>query len=400
MNLARVALALLCAAAPILGANAVPAQDLPIQQVLSALQPGASNTVNEALISPMPIRTPDFGYIESIDRELFPAEKRRVSDGDMARARQLSGEACQYIRLLRYAEAEELLREALKVAPGLANAHSNLGFLFNKTGRPKQAVPHLEYAVRCAPDQPAPLVTLAGAYQLLGQFDEAITTYQMYLSRFPGTPDREFIRDIVSRLQAEHHRTANIKSGNRQNSDDYLSFSNHNGILVWPKSTLKVYIAPAVGVRGYRPELHHLLKEAFMTWQSAGTVKFEFVDSSHGCDIDCSWVDNPYRLSSPGEGGEAIMSYDRHYLRHCRIVLLTKRTADDSIIGDNEMMALCLHEIGHSLGLAEHSPNPDDVMFCTILSTNSKPTLSSRDLLTLQHLYSNLKPRLTQLTVE
>lgn len=388
MKLAEKALALLCVPIFACSTGRLSAQELPVQ-VSPVLQSGTSNTDMEPLISSM-VRRPDYRELV-VPPNYGGIRKHRSSNTALNRARQLSAEACQYIRMLQYGEAEKLLEEAISVAPDLANAHSNLGYLYNKTGRPQQAIPHLEYASANAPEQPAPLVTLAGAYQLCGLFEKAIATYRSYLARFPYNPDRAFIGDILSRLENEYSRTLSIKSRNDYRDDDYLLFSNHNGLLSWAKNTLKVYIAPGTGVRGYRPQMAYLLQESFRVWESAGPVKFEFVSSPLGCDIDCSWVDNPGYLASPGEGGEATMSYEKNHLRHCKIVLLTKRLNSDAIINDNEMSALCLHEIGHSLGLIDHSPNPSDVMFCTILSTKSKPALSQKDLLTLQRLYANTR---------
>ncbi|MBY0357996.1 MAG: matrixin family metalloprotease [Candidatus Obscuribacterales bacterium] len=389
MQMARVALALLCAVSSVLGISSVnvQAQEYSIRQVSAPVVQMGVSTDTEALIAPLPLRAPDYSRLETPVQPVAP-RRQKTNAQAMARARQLSGVACEYIRTLRYAEAEQLLNEALSMAPSLVSAHSNLGFLFNKTGRPYEALPHLEYAASAAPEQPAPLVTLAGAYQLMGMFDKAIATYRAYLSRFPYAQDQAFIRDILSRLEVENRRTVAIKSSSGYNGEDYLSFSNQRGILVWPKDSLKVYIGTGNNVRGYKPAFTAMLKEAFLSWEAVGPLKFQFVETRQGCDIDCSWVDNPGMLSSPGEGGEAIMSYERQYLRHSRILLLTKRTTDDGNVGDNEMFALCLHEVGHALGLVEHSPNHDDVMFCTVLSTKTKPQLSRKDVLTFQRLYS------------
>jgi len=294
-----------------------------------------------------------------------------VSLADMRRSRSLSNEACSLLNSARYEEAESKLRSALNIEPGLASAHCNLGLLLNKTGRPQEAIPHLEYARAKAPEAPAPLVTLAAAHQLCGDLPRAITFYQQYVQQFPAANDRAVIADIVNHLQKELSLAAH-----HDGSANYR----------WSKSNLKVYVHGSQGATGFRPVFNEILKESFLSWSEAGALSFEFVDSLEQADIECTWTDDVSKLSSIGEGGEAVLRHRGPVVTHARLTLLTNRTTTRAPLSEREVKALCLHEIGHALGLMEHSVEPFDVMYCT-LSSAAAPT--AHDFKSLNSLYSS-----------
>jgi Flp pilus assembly protein TadD len=76
-----------------------------------------------------------------------------------------------------YADAEADLREALKLAPGSAEAHAALGILFDVQMRPGAEAEHRE-AVRLAPDNPAYLNNLGFSLFLREHFKDAIKEYE------------------------------------------------------------------------------------------------------------------------------------------------------------------------------------------------------------------------------
>lgn len=292
-----------------------------------------------------------------------------VSFADMRRSRALSNEACALLSSAQYEEAESKLRTALSLEPGLASAHCNLGLLLNKTGRAQEAISHLEYAHQMQPTEPAPLVTLAAAHQLCGNLSRAAELYNVYMGQFPAAPDRAVIADIVKHLQME--------------SSKMLSAS-HTANYHWDKSCLKVYVHGAAGVDGFKASFNDSLRDAFLSWSQSGALSFEFVDDLSQADIECVWTDDVSKLSSIGEGGEAVLKHRGPVVTHAKITLLTKRVVNNSALSEREVKSLCLHEIGHALGVMEHSPRPNDVMYFT-LTAAANPT--ANDFNTLSSLY-------------
>jgi tetratricopeptide (TPR) repeat protein len=296
---------------------------------------------------------------------------RSPSFADLRRSRTLSNEACSLLNQAQYELAESKLLQALALEPNLASAHCNLGLLLNKTGRPQEAIPHLEYARRQAPDAEAPLVTLAASYQLCGDLSKAISLYSQYIQEFPNASDRAVIADIVAHLQKEMARK----------DDSNLAANN----LHWTKKQLKVFVHTADGVTGFRPEFNQMLQESFLSWTTTGTLSLEFVNDATQADIEVIWTDDVTKLGSVGEGGEAVLKHRGPLITHATLTLLTCRPASrQAKLSNGEIKTLCLHEIGHALGLMQHSHHPDDVMYCTLTSAANP---SQHDLSQLALLY-------------
>ena len=286
---------------------------------------------------------------------MAPGAGSTVNFADTRRSRTLSNEACELLYAAQYEQAEAKLRAAISMEPGLASAHCNLGLLLNKTGRPQEAIKHLEYAHAQAPNEAAPLVTLAASHQLSGNLSQAISLYNEYMERFSSAPDRAVIADIVKHLQAETARVA-------RNAGAPAGFH-------WSKNELKVYVHTASGVTGFRDGFNDILRESFASWSESGPLKFEFVSELSQADVECIWTDDSTKLSSLGEGGEAVLRHRGSVVTHARITLLTNRpNANHAKLSEREVKTLCLHEIGHALGMMEHSVRPDDVMYCTLTS--------------------------------
>ncbi|MBX9688444.1 MAG: matrixin family metalloprotease, partial [Candidatus Obscuribacterales bacterium] len=157
----------------------------------------------------------------------------------------------------------------------------------------------------------------------------------------------------------------------------------------WNKKTVRVYVQPANGVRGFAPTYNDVLQESFLSWSQTGDLSFEFVDSVAKADIECVWTDDVSKLSSPGEGGEAILRHQGNVVTHARVTLLTARVGTRAALTEREVRALCLHEIGHALGLSGHTNNPEDIMFYSTTFKDAWRELSGRDSRSITRLYQS-----------
>ena len=257
-----------------------------------------------------------------------------------------------------YKEAEGRLRQSLSFDPELICAQCNLGYILNKTGRPSEALPHLLYAYKLAPNEPAVLQSLAASYQLCGNYLTAINLYEQYCRLFPHASDSSYIAGIAQHLEAE---LAQIDSSN-----NHIAHSTPSEYLSWKKKNIKVYVQSGRGLKGFQPCYDEILLESFQKWSQAGVLSFEFVSSPSAADIECEWTDDLGKLSSRGEGGEALLQRRGDTLCHARVTLLTTGEGLHSRLTQSDVRTLCLHEVGHALGIMKHSAHPDDVMFSTL----------------------------------
>ncbi|MBX9689657.1 MAG: tetratricopeptide repeat protein [Candidatus Obscuribacterales bacterium] len=270
-----------------------------------------------------------------------------------------------------FTEAEKALRQALNFENSSIVAHCNLGFILNRTGRAREALSHLLYAYQRVPNHPAVLQSLAASYQLQAQFSQAIQLYRQYLSSFPQAGDSRFVAEIIRNLEKE--------SAVSSNSTQIQNYS-------WSNKKVRVYIHAANNVRGFQPAYNEILQDSFLRWSQSGVLSFEFVNSPANADIECVWTDDAGKLASIGEGGETVLRHQGKTVSHAKIILLTRRLGSTARLSSSEINALCLHEIGHALGMVKHSPHPEDVMFCTLSSAVAP---SSCDYESLKDLYPN-----------
>jgi len=96
-------------------------------------------------------------------------------------------------------QAEEKYEQALRINPDLAEAHGNLGAIFQSTGRLPDAAAQYELALRINPDYVEAHFNLGLALEKLGRTPEAIEHYQQALKL---RPDFAPAKDALARLGA------------------------------------------------------------------------------------------------------------------------------------------------------------------------------------------------------
>lgn len=175
-------------------------------------------------------------------------------------------------------------------------------------------------------------------------------------------------------------------------------------VLRWPAgSTVRVYVHPDANatLTGY---LERAVEHAAAVWNEAalyGEVKLERTTALTDADavVQYSVSDSPVNSANcPPSGGLAYTTFcltqdqDRLTTFPVRDIsdsgvkfLLTVRTVSSPT--EESVRRLVTHELGHVLGIAGHSPTPNDLMYSGVLQTD-RPTV--RDRATLQVLYHTL----------
>jgi predicted Zn-dependent protease len=185
------------------------------------------------------------------------------------------------------------------------------------------------------------------------------------------------------------------------NSDNYCTaLQGPSGLRHWELShmPLKVYIAPGTAVPGYEDSFLRAVKQAFDDWTQASNdrITFKYQSTPASADIVVNWTANPSDLLPAGqaaktqillqEAGQARVRNSQGIVEHSDIFVLTKSNGPAFEKSYNSVHSVALHEIGHSLGLIGHSPDPGDIMYATV-GTQAYP--SHRDIATLNVLYKN-----------
>ena len=317
----------------------------------------------------------------------------RLITPEQFKAMTLANNAYELMREEKFTMAVQILKNALAIFPDLASAHSNLGMAYSQLGQFNDAETHLKKAISIDASRPSAWLNLASTFLVEGQLKDAVATYGEFVQRFPNQKLVIKVQGIKSQLDKELQEQAQAEQRGSQSTGDYFTYASHVGSSRWPanKKSIKVYVASGTNTTGFKPEYAGFLTDSFKQWETAcPTVKFDFVKSQSDSDIECAWTDDATKISSSLEGGETNLQSGGTNINHATITILTKGPSADSPLSPNQLRVVCLHQIGHALGLAGHSPKPQDVMYCSLPPASVKTPLSPRDTATIQKLYTAL----------
>lgn len=308
-------------------------------------------------------------------------------DKSQYEASMLCNASRQLLKEQKWSEAEEKLKLALELCPGLKPARNNMGIVLTRLGKYREAIAVLKVLVDEDSSQAMAWATLGGAYMSVGEIEKAVDAYNHFLTLKPDYPEAPRYRDLVKGLKLEAARVKLV--GDTSLSDSYVK-TTPQGAPKWSALTkpLKVFVQKESTARGYLPQYETIVINAFKKWEKAagGKVSFEFAGNKEGSDIECEWRDDPDAAIFKAEGGHAHIEAPNGKIGHVKIFLLTEWSktvpVSDVLVGK-----LVLHEIGHALGIVGHSDNRDDIMFYSIDVSPREGQISQRDVKTLYELY-------------
>ncbi|MDZ4837115.1 MAG: tetratricopeptide repeat protein [Candidatus Melainabacteria bacterium] len=317
----------------------------------------------------------------------------------------------------RFSEAQASFQQALSVDPNFAPAHFYLGFTLAQSGQLPQAIAEFQQTVKIDPSIKEAILNIGSNYQSLGDIPNAIGWYQRYLKENPGSPKAGEIHQRIQGLQQQMKQAGAQGGGGNAyqpppqgggfvgtnqsppgGADDYMSGAASGGkYFRWSRMPIRVFISSGTGVPGYQNSFHADLMYAFSQWAlgSEGRIAFSLSTDISQSDIVCDWTGDPKRILEQGrpiEGGltklngQPLPNGVDVGIVGAKVTILTNRGGTP--LNDEDMKKVCLHEVGHALGINGHSNSNTDVMFFSE-SPTILPVLSVRDRATICRLYGN-----------
>lgn len=305
-------------------------------------------------------------------------------------------QAAKLIDAGKYREALGRLEQAAKYDPSdfSASVHGNMAYVLERIGNPERAIKEGNKALALDPTDKETVYTIGLAYQDLGKFNDAIGWLRRYASMETDGAKQQSVNDFIRELADDR-----AKIDDKDNKlPDYLDqLKAANSVEMWKRDRLplKVYISEGKGVRGYRPSFRNYIIRAYDTWcQASGNkLNYKIVNDPQKADIKVRWTTEPLVMHENGrdrvkQGLTYVSSDSDSYINAAPIDIETVHAFDPKrVLEDGEGASVCMHEVGHSLGLG-HSTCVSDIMYFGS-STKQTGIPSSRDRATIARLYKD-----------
>lgn len=159
-------------------------------------------------------------------------------------------------------------------------------------------------------------------------------------------------------------------------------------ICRWSDKTkfVLVYISTADYLPDWKPWNVQIVKDALTEWQHAldNRLIFIFLNDPSQADVVVNWWNTATPEVEKGASGlNSYQTWGKYLAKNDVFISLHSRTGEawDS----NVLYATALHELGHMIGIREHSNNPADIMYP---STTQQIHLSQRDINTMKMIYA------------
>ena len=312
-----------------------------------------------------------------------------------AEALRISNSTVAQINSGHYTLALPMLEKAILLAPNNPYIQKNLGITLVAAGDPKRAINFLQKALVSLPTDSSLIQEISLAYVRMGMFEKARQELELYSAK-SGDHSAAIIAHIRA-LREQERRFLHLRNLPGANSkDDYFVFATAlNGLTRWSnrKTPLHVFIEPDKAAKAGEVHGEMVFKKALSDWEKAsdGKLHFKMVPNKKHAEITVRFIRNPAELKDPIKAGETV--YQANILgiekADVKVLVVDRRTGAPET--EFDIYATSLHEIGHALGISDHSPNPDDIMFYTLHQLSEMPELSSRDKKTLKLIYASKK---------
>ena len=290
-------------------------------------------------------------------------------------------------------EARKLLSHAASHDPSRisASVHSNLAFVLRSQNKSEEALVEAKKSLQYDPNDKDTIYTIGICYQDIADFDQAISWLQQYLRLETDSKKRKEIEELISNLTADKIKA---NSSSSKAADYFDGAVEGPTIAKWELSRfpLKIFIASGNGVKGFRSRYPSFITAALDTWSHASGNKLSYVlvkDKSKA-DLTVDWISEPIMIEDFGKKrvkqGVAHTSSSGGVIDDVDVeVDMMNGYSREQMLEEGECASVCMHEIGHALGL-HHSTNFYDMMY---FGSSSKQTgeLTNRDKRTIARLY-------------
>ena len=167
---------------------------------------------------------------------------------------------------------------------------------------------------------------------------------------------------------------------------DHITVFSDGKITRFTQMPIRIHIAPMpIGVKGVEAYLESF-RYAMREWEAAaeGGIQFQEVASTDNADIRVRWQRSGLTRIIDTALGRTELTRLSETDFEVDVVLSLRESGSAVLLSQEKMRTVCLHELGHAIGLWGHSPDSADVLF--FAATAQRPT--DRDKVTLRSVYA------------
>lgn len=332
---------------------------------------------------------------------LLASRKAKLSEKTYREAIGLYNQGIDAVTKGRVEQAVGFYQDAIHLHPGFVAAYNNLGNLLDQLQRLPEAMGVYEQGIKEAEgslnEKSSPELQEGAAllhrnlgilYEKSGRIQDSLKAYRQYL-RLAKAPDPAIVK-IVKQYWVQREQNQGVQ--------DYTRFAKEatqGTLLIWPR------VVNPIPVHVYLEEDQVIflpaVQEALREWEQATRRRITFKEVGASAQAFILIRLQPGPLTHPTlEVGHARFDLppsstsEEGEERLGMRVFITVNTGERELpisLPDRLRMVkrLALHEVGHSVGIWGHSPDPSDIMYARPIVD----TLSKRDVRTVNELYAS-----------
>lgn len=206
--------------------------------------------------------------------------------------------------------------------------------------------------------------------------------YQKALEEFDYIIAHETInKELLSSSEEQKLKAEKILK-EIEEQDIYSDYYKADKCCKWEKRNLNIYIdtddehKKDIVTKGF----------SIYTDSLGDLIKFRYVSNPKDADITVKFTDH-FKNKSGNTDTKCLLDREtnKKHMQKANITIALKYYEKDVSHPDSVLLNITIHEIGHALGILNHSDSPNDMMYSTTNYRND--SLSQRDINTIKRIY-------------